>query len=248
MKKWIFTLVVFINLEGLELARAHERVLFLGDSHSYGVYGTVIDGYFRKTASKVVSIASCGSSPSTWTSVKANFKTTNCGYWRKERSEGEVRVKSQKLESFSTHLDQVKPDLVVLSLGTNILASRSNVESELKSIDLMMEQVKKTGADCIWIGPPDLAKSPFKDNLKYGIEKIKSQVEKYSCRYIDSSKITSYPSGKSDGIHYGPADSRKWGESVTQQISGMRWSSKISSAGENTSNTSGVRTSTNGAK
>lgn len=216
--KNILVISFVITIGTLAKAHAYESILFLGDSHSYGRYGETLDQYFRKNASKVTSIASCGSSPSTWVNVKSNFKSTNCGYWKKDRAEGEVRVKSQKLESFESHLQKTNADLVVISLGTNILASPGNIQSELKNIEAMILQAKKQGADCVWVGPPDLRRNPFKANLEKGIEAIKTVVEKNKCRFVDSTKLTKYPSGKTDGIHYGPSDSKKWGESVQNEF------------------------------
>ncbi|WP_413560513.1 SGNH/GDSL hydrolase family protein [Bdellovibrio sp. HCB209] len=194
------------------------NTVFVGDSHSYGKFGEEVDKYLRSVSTNVTSVASCGSSPSTWMAEGGKYKTTNCGYWRKDIKGQEKRVKSQAIDSFPNDVKLLHPDLTVIALGTNILASPTNIKSELKSIQAMVDTVKKSNSECIWIGPPSLGKDPFKKNLSQGIAEIKSVVEKGGCAYVDSAKLTQYPSGNADGIHYGPKDSSAWGQSVVKEI------------------------------
>lgn len=208
------TILIFTNIN---TASAFERILFLGDSHSYGQCGKALDKYFRSIAQEVVTVSSCGSSPSTWTTQGKNFQTTNCGYWRKD-NHSETRVKSHQLNSHQNEDQDFNPDLTVISLGTNILSSQTSINRELPQIKKMAELAKKNGRECIWIGPPDLQKNPFKSNLKKGIEELRSTVEAASCKFIDSTQLTKYPPGNSDGIHYGPTESRQWGEAIQHEI------------------------------
>lgn len=203
-------------------AESFERVLLLGDSHAYGKYGEVLDAHFRTSAKQVTSFSSCGSSPSTWTTTSANFKSTNCGFWKKSAADREIRVKSHKLPSFSTELQNLRPQLTVITLGTNILGSPGNIASEKKHIESMMKAIRAQGSECVWVGPPDLAKAPFSKNLQSGVEVLKTLAEKNQCHFIDSTKLTQYPAGKSDGIHYGPNDSAKWGRSVIEKINDLK--------------------------
>lgn len=194
------------------------NALFIGDSNSYGKFGGEVDTYLRMVSQNVTSMASCGSSPSTWMAQDSKFKSTNCGYWRKDLKGQETRVKEHKIDSFPSEMGKLHPDLTVIALGTNVLASTGNIESELKSIRSMLDVVKKSHSECIWVGPPALGKNPFKANLAQGVVKIKDAVEKAGCAYIDSSKLTTYAQGKGDGIHYGPKDSAKWGRDVVGQM------------------------------
>jgi len=220
MNSAFIAFILFLTMSSSQAASegAVSKVLFVGDSHSYGNFGKVLDKYLRTRAPKVLSISSCGSSPSTWTTDKGNFKTTNCGYWRRQSVDKEIRVKSHQMNSFSEEFDTLKPDVTVISLGTNILASEGNIQREKVHIEKMIQHARKGGSQCVWIGPPDLARDPFKKNLLKGIAEIKTIVEKNDCIYIDSARLTKYPQGNSDGIHYGPQDATKWGEAVQKAL------------------------------
>lgn len=222
MKKILAALVFFMLPLSLYAEPTFERALFIGDSHSYGKFGEKIDTYLRSVAGQVDTVASCGSSPSTWLAKGDNYKSTNCGYWSKDSPGHDIRTKSHKIESFSEKMASVKPDLTVVALGTNILASPGNIAQEKKSIEAMLAEIKAAHSKCVWVGPPDVAKNPFKQNLAEGVKEMRELVEKNGCMYIDSTKMTSYPSSNKDGIHYGPQDAAAWGEKVTKAIDGYR--------------------------
>lgn len=218
-----FFLVFLTTLAGF----AQGRVLIIGDSHSYGPLGEVLDSHYRKQGNAVSSYASCGSSPSTWVKTSQNFKSTNCGFWSKDSAGKEIRVKSHKLPSMADALSKANPQLTVVSLGTNILASPANINQELKFIEQMISSIKAKGSACVWIGPPDLSKNPFKANLAAGASAIKKTVEAKGCKFIDSRSYTKYPAGKSDGIHYGAGDSRKWGVAVAANLPSVAKSAEV---------------------
>ena len=229
MKRLLLLGLLFFSSEEAAPENSWDSVLLLGDSHAYGKYGEVLDAHFRKSAKQVTSFSSCGSSPSTWTTTAANFKSTNCGFWTKSAAGRETRVKSHKLPSFSNELRTLRPQLTVITLGTNILASPGNISSEKKHIESMMKAIRAQGSECVWVGPPDLAKAPFSKNLQTGVETIKALAVKNQCHYIDSTKLTQYPAGKSDGIHYSPNDSAKWGQAVVEKIKELQLKPKSGS-------------------
>lgn len=221
MKSTLLT-VFFLMPSSLAFAESPGRVLLLGDSHAYGRYGTILDSHFRQGNTQVTSLSSCGSSPSTWTTTSENFKSTNCGFWKKNAKGQETRVTSHRLPSFKDELTAAQPDLTVITLGTNFLASTGNINREKTHVETMMKQIKAAGSACIWVGPPDLKKNPFKSNLQAGVKQLKSWAAENDCHFIDSTKLTQYPGGKSDGIHYGPKDSAAWGESVIKEIQKLK--------------------------
>ncbi|MBC7465418.1 MAG: SGNH/GDSL hydrolase family protein [Bdellovibrio sp.] len=222
---------LFSNFSLADEAR-FENTLFIADSHGYGKFGVEIDKYLRTISTNTTSIASCGSSPSTWVNTTANFKATNCGFWKKESDGKEIRVKSHKQSSFTEEIENVKPNLTVVALGTNILTSPQSIEKEKLSIEKMLTQIKQAKSKCIWIGPPDVAKNPFKANLEKGVQEIKALVEKNKCVFIDSTEITKYPKDNKDGIHYGATQAGDWGidaaEKMNQKILAMPVAKKAS--------------------
>jgi len=195
-----------------------EKVLFIGDSHAAGYFGIEVDKYLRTLSSDVTTIASCGSSPSTWLTTNANYKSTNCGYWKKDSSGHETKTNSHKVDSFTNEMMTDKPDLTVVALGTNILSSPANITHELPSIEKMLSQIEQAHSQCVWIGPPDLRQNPFKANLSSGVEQIQKLVQKYHCLFVDSTKLTHYPATTKNGIHYDSKDAAEWGKKVSAEI------------------------------
>lgn len=224
-----FVLVAAMSLlSSFSFADTSKNILIIGDSHSYGPYGTVLDDHYRKQGHRVSSYASCGSSPSTWVRSSKNFQQTNCGYWSKSPNGKETRVKSHKLPSFQEALAQSQPDLTIVSLGTNALSSTQNITNEVRHAESMLENIQKSNSQCVWIGPPDLDKKPFSSNLPEGVRAFKAAAQKYNCKYIDSTRHTQYPKGKSDGIHYGAKDSKAWGDAIVKELASVSISTKQS--------------------
>ena len=165
MKLTGFILILFCVQIGFASEKNYQSILFVGDSHSYGPFGTVVDQALREQSEKVVSIASCGASASTWLEKSNNFKSTNCGYWKKTDVQKEIRTQSHQLNSLNSELTSVRPQVTVIALGTNMLGDVNGFRSELKAVEKLISQVQQSGSRCIWIGPPDLSKNPFKQNL-----------------------------------------------------------------------------------
>lgn len=214
---WTLVLTSLLALQ-VQAVEQTERVLLLGDSHAYGKYGQVLDNHFRSDGAAVTSLSSCGSSPSTWMKSSSDFKVTNCGFWKKTPDGKETRVQSHRLSSFADELNKSRPTLTVITLGTNILASPQNIASEKTHIESMMKLIKEQGSNCVWVGPPDLSKNPFKKNLPNGVRELEALAKKNNCHFIDSTQLTTYPTGRGDGIHYSPQDSTRWGNSVVSTL------------------------------
>ena len=209
-------------------ANSFDKVLFVGDSHSYGNFGTEVDKYLRSVSGSVTTFASCGSSPSTWLKKDGKYKTTNCGHLSKDSSGRELRNKSHATEYFPGELQRIHPDLTVIAMGTNILASPANIKNELESMKKMLAEVNNANSKCVWVGPPSITKRPFADNLALGIKEMKAVAEKNNCVFIDSKPLTTYPA-KGDGIHYGGQAAAKWGKDVAKQIEQKRKALEVKS-------------------
>jgi hypothetical protein len=214
MKKYVINIIIlFIGSQGLAF-----NTVFVGDSHTYGKFGGEVDAYLRSVSKNVTTIASCGSSPSTWAGEDTTNKATTCGYWRKDIKSKELRVDTHPADSFAKEVKALHPDLTVIALGTNMLGSPSNIQNEKQYIQVMLETVKKNNSECIWIGPPAAGVNPYKLNLAQGVKEIKELTEKSGCAFIDSTALTKYPAGKSDGVHLSPQDSKQWGSKVVAKI------------------------------
>lgn len=213
-------LVFSVLLHGSQGFAKGKSILLIGDSHTAGFFGMALDQSLRKLSDKVTSIGSCGSSPSNWTQSDSKFQQTNCGFWKKN-SEGKI-TSSQKhtTPSFSEALKETQPDVTIIALGTNMLSSPSDIKRELKFIEAMLKKTRESRSQCIWIGPPNLAKDPFRANLLSGISQMKSLIEKSHCEFIDSNNFTRYPSSvkRSDGIHYPKNQAIEWATKIQPSL------------------------------
>jgi hypothetical protein len=227
MKNFISLSKVFLILSPMfcysALAADIQNVLFIGDSHSYSNYGKTVDSYLRKKYEKVTTVGSCGSSPSTWMKSPTHFLSTTCGYWHKGSNGHESYDKKHQVTSLESQLASAKPELTVISLGTNILSSEGDIQREMKHVEKMAQDIKAAGSQCIWVGPPKLKKDPFKSNLASGVKHLKEVLKNNSCEFIDSTELTEYPQAQAgkrgpDGIHYDGAGYQKWGQGAVREL------------------------------
>jgi hypothetical protein len=214
MKKLI-SLFLFIVVSSTVL-KADEKpvVLYIGDSHSFGKLGIVLESYLSLHTRKVIMESSCGSTPNTWLGKSGNEKTV-CGFWKKEGSE-EFRSKEFKNPRLTDELARYRPDLTIVQLGTNIAAGARplNAGAGIKEI---MRSIKSEGSVCVWIGPPDAnSKIVTKEKLKTTNDLLIKLSHENDCLYIDSLSLTQFPANNTEGIHYPPSLSKEWGIKITK--------------------------------
>jgi hypothetical protein len=191
-------------------------ILYIGDSHSYGAFGTVLEKNLSTLSSHVVMESSCGSSADTWLG-KTGFEKTVCGFWKKD---GDIEIRSDKhlVPKLSFELENYQPSIVIVQLGTNMAVGTNPVHFQ-ESINRLMKLIKESNSKCIWIGPPDAnSKIVTKENLKIINGVISALAVENNCEFIDSLKITNFPLNLSEGIHYPNALSSKWGDDVSKNL------------------------------
>lgn len=216
MKKISLLVLVVLSLSNAVLASELGSILFVGDSHSYGRFGIVLEQRLSKLATRVVMESSCGSTPSTWLGA-TGYEKTVCGFWRKDGIE-EIRTINHQTPKFGEELNAIHPDLVIIELGTNIAAASLPLRAS-KSVETMMKMIAAARAECIWIGPPDAnSKIVTKEKLKVTSEMIASLSKTYNCQYIDSLTLTSFPENEKEGIHYPPNLSAIWANKIDLEI------------------------------
>ncbi|UPT73582.1 MAG: hypothetical protein M0D55_17235 [Elusimicrobiota bacterium] len=115
---------------------------------------------------------------------------------------GTVEVTMVKTPELAQILSDHSPDVVVIALG-------SNLPLALDSVTKTLELVRRTGASCFWVGPPDMRRPSRKavdavyDGLK--AEGITTSADpKAACRLIDSRAFSylRYPKEGGDATHY----------------------------------------------
>lgn len=216
MKKLILLSTLFCSQLMAQEALTNPAILYIGDSHSYGKLGTTIEQNLKTISDHVVMESSCGSSAYTWLG-KTGYEKTVCGFWKKDGNE-EIRSVEHQTPKYSDELAKYAPKLAIIQLGTN-MAAAEKPQNARSSIDQLMKLAKESGAECIWIGPPDAnSKIVTKDKLKIVNDMLIELSNTNGCYYIDSLQLTSFPKDSKEGIHYPPSLSKEWGEKVSTLI------------------------------
>lgn len=190
-----------------------QRVLYIGDSHSVGIFGHSITTLIRDMLPKNVAfmaVASCGSEPRWW----LDGKTTNCGLRTLYPNGFDNEIHKAQTPKIAELLNIVQPKITIVQLGSNLLLM--NNEEREKATDEMMGLLEHKGGQCVWISAPDSRKFSSTE-LGNVYELLKKLAKKHHCKLIDSRKYTKYPAG-GDGLHYGGKDgapiAKYWAEKV----------------------------------
>ena len=197
------SLVLFLS------AKAHaEKVLFIGDSHTVGHFGTHFDQNLRFAGHSVVTVGSCGSIPRWW----SNGQETNCGFFSKDLSGTEFRARKAPTPLMSDLLLELSPKIVVMEFGGNYLNYLED-EFVIKDIKKIVSLVTSSGATCFWITNPDSR------NNRHALPRILNLIREgvgSRCTLFVSSTVTRYPDVGGDGVHYwgteGYAITKSWAD------------------------------------
>lgn len=202
-----------------------KHIIYIGDSHSVGTFGAVMNGEIRSLKNTTYEfVASGGTAPFQWAD-KGYARKTECGYWEKSGDKISEKRLCQKITTplLRELIAQAPTDrelTVIIAHGTNY----STVERDFSvhtSVSLL-KQIPQ-GAQCIWIGPPQMTKLDTEKRYSIIVDAIKKS--KRDCKLIDSRLFSEYPSGPGlDGIHYGyPGGGEKHG-----QLAARAWGMGVS--------------------
>ncbi len=235
--------LILINLFLLYNAYS-ANILFVGDSHTAGPFGSFI----KKNLERDHNVAVFGhSSSAAYHWINANDFKLSGGAYHAAHLDGvdftnpnptdwRVKVSVPKYKDFVTNMSYhsewskksgvVKPDVAVIALGANDLRTiaksdgtiiPSSYKMRQDSIKAMLKLVSENNMKCIWIGPPDSIKKPDaqQDTLySYLLEVVGEQCDFYNSRHFKAVHC--------DGIHFNcnPAinTAKKWAEEVATFI------------------------------
>lgn len=207
--------ISFIDSSENKPINSNTKVLIIGDSQTYGNYGTKLDELVRKTGAKTITHASWGSGPSCWFN---GWETVNL--WSKGLDGKETRTHNVATPNIEEILKKEKPDVVIVTMGGNMIANATQ-ESVTTSVDKIGSAITSSGAKLYWAGPPkyDPAKrTPEQLETFYGF--LAKAVSTHGT-FIDSRKFIDEYHGR-DGLHYsgkeGNKQTNKWAEGVFNEI------------------------------
>ena len=168
--------------------------MLIGDSHSVGPFGWYLDENLRKSGYHVATYASCGSIAKWWTSQQQ----TTCGFYSHDLNGVVTKADTHPTPKISELLAEVKPDAVLVELGSNYVKTPSD-EFVKNDIKVFVKMIKDSGASCFWITPPDMRL--FRNDIPR-LDKLVYEAVGSDCVMFDSKKVTTYPETGGDGIHY----------------------------------------------
>ncbi|MFC1753079.1 hypothetical protein ACFL96_06750 [Thermoproteota archaeon] len=147
------------------------KILHIGDSHTAQSYGKNMDSLLKSTGANVETYGCVGAGARSY---------INGGYTCNRGSTFKNKVQNYEIKKIDTLLQEVNPDVVVVSLGANYLDRPS------QSKDLV---AKLQGKTCFWIGPPRGPNKP--DDVMAKFYDTLNSVKGH-CTVIDSRPYTAF--------------------------------------------------------
>jgi hypothetical protein len=226
----LFAITAAIGMQGL--ADDNGKVLFIGDSHSQGVFGDTLDEQLR--VNYRVSSYGVGRATPQW---YENGTQTPWNGWNRSAEGLENRIVKPHTPKFIELLAREQPKAVVIELGTNLVwgygdafshkkadfllhsfgvsqtARIQKVDLEVENqVRLMAKQARQGGRACIWVGPPQLGPhrpgqpdSQWRPMIEM-LDRVRDIERKVTmqegCKFVDSYLVTGYPDHGGDGVHY----------------------------------------------
>lgn len=207
------------------------KVLFIGDSHSYGPIGDrLIERMGELPGVSYEFYGAWGSAPWSWLSGVKAFRPLRTvdqrgrplEVTRTRRAEGPGE--DEWLPKMSELLARFRPDLVVIEQGGNLMpiypkdpAKVSGpdfekmdkeaqcllpaIEQSERSSRNLLKLVRDSRARCVWLAPPH-SRRMIRSCFDQRYEKIKQWAEEAGCEFVDSRSLATYPSQGGDGLHY----------------------------------------------
>jgi hypothetical protein len=205
-----FIIIVLLSILTFPISA---RVLVVSDSHGTGAFGAEFARLMEEQEHQVSFYAFGGSKAVDW--IEGN--NLKWGFWEYHSNARDRRGENRAVPKLQDLLILHKPSKVVIVLGTNMIW-REPKDIDKKYIATLLEQVVQTGAECFWIGQPDLnpnSQAGVRYNLAVQTQ-LQEVVPSFGCQLIESWSFTNYPDGAGDGIHYdqieriGASLAREW--------------------------------------
>lgn len=115
---------------------------------------------------------------------------------------------SQWLSLVKKDIEEKKPALVIISLGTNDAAARLEwLRTHRGVFAALAKLINESGAWYVWVGPPNIDEKKLPN-----INEVRSIIQESICLYYDSAKLEIEKS--QDGIHSTPSGYKRWMTSV----------------------------------
>lgn len=228
---------------------ASNNIMILGDSHSVGPFGnTLFENLSGQKNTNVALYGHSSSSALHWVSEKTinlgggvNHRLSFNGkrYSNPHKTHYKVKREVPKIQDILSNMayhnewkqkvsNSSKIDTVVVALGANDLlgvaykngkVNRRGCRKRAVAIRKMLKEVKRKGAGCIWIGPPNGISAHHTDARQRTLDLFLRKAVGKECKYFSSSN---YKSEGCDGIHMSCKSQRpkakQWATEATKFI------------------------------
>ena len=218
-KKIIFILILIISLFSIPIIAEPQKILLIGDSHSSSQTGYGLELYtqFKNHGDNIRSYSLFGSDPGHWNNGDRHSLIYLKSHPLVFIDENNQRTEStEKNPTFDTFNTDFKPDIIIITLGTNIINQIATDNSDVIKNTKELSQKASQNSYCYWVGPPNI-KDNRKDNLNSAIQKIKTIVEP-NCEFIDSKPLSDETKLNSDNIHYTAEGGQQWAQNVFKAL------------------------------
>lgn len=206
-------------------AQAGSRVLYLGDSLSFGAFGATLDKQLRQSGCEVETMVTGGATPYYWLS---DFETVSgdAGHWVKREGYERRLRRTRAVPKIEPILQKFHPEVAVVQTGTNLYATlrdkKKTPAERVKAVEYAVDRLCRvlTAEKCrvYWITPPDSHVGKYPRELQEQMREIIKRVAGRQGRVFDSYAVTRYtdPYPQEDGIHYGPEQATDWARRVAR--------------------------------
>ena len=208
-------------------SKAGVRVLYLGDSLSFGAFGTTLDKQLRQSGNQVYTMVTGGATPYYWLS---DFESVagDAGHWVKQDGYERRLRKTRAVPKIEPLIRKFHPDAVVVQCGTNLYASlrdkRKTPVERVRNVEYLVDRMCRVleAEHCrvYWITPPDSHEGKYPRELQEQMREIIKRMVGRHGRVFDSYAVTRYSDAypKEDGIHYGPDQATDWARRVARDV------------------------------
>lgn len=226
-------IITCIGILSSVTAQAGLKVLYLGDSLSFGAFGTTLDKQLRQSGCEVYTMVTGGATPYYWLSDFAAV-SGEAGHWVKQNGYERRLRRTRTVPKIEPLIKKFHPDAAVIQTGTNLYAAlrdkKKSPAERVRTVEYLVDRMCRVlgDANCriYWITPPDSHIEKYPRALQEQMREIMKRVGSRHGRVFDSYAVTKYtdPFPQEDGIHYGPEQATEWARRVARDA--IPWISK----------------------
>lgn len=209
-------------------AKEEVKVLYIGGTHSLGLFGKELDGRLRLAGVDLTTVIDGESGPYHWLKAYQPFSSSK-GHWYKD-SVTERRLESQRsVTKLETLIEFINPSHVIIQAEWNLFGTlrsprrdKADNVAELRFlISQVCQVVEDGGAKAYWVLPPDSHEKRYSRELQHELAEIMIEViSGFDFDYFESARSTQYLGNFpiTDGVTLTDDQYQSWSIAVTRDL------------------------------